>query len=842
MIWASSAVRASWRRRLSILLVLSAMCALPAKAEPPPGNNADGERQGVASPTVEALLNTARAEARGLDFDGAFSTLDRALELSRGQHQERLEAEILLALGLTHRQAGAPALALPKIQDALSIFARLDAPEDRARVLCELARTYNAVGRRDLASQQLDLAETLFRQLGQTAGAGRVDSLRSLVATHDQRWADALRHGRRAVANDGTPPGDRLRALASIAYSLHQQNELPEALEAYDHLIALAWQRKDQGQLGFALCNRAQVEWRLGHSQPALEDLWQTVRRFEQGRASIRGTAAQRSEFLGRQVAAYDRLIRYLVDTSQTRQAFEVAERFHGRSLIEMLDQRAQGGLAERHPQSAQRRQDLLDALGQARLALEEVGDGLGDAPTDDPTLRRQITALEGELLALDGQLLWQNRDPRHQPEPSYPSLPSIQEALGAGEALVAYWVSEQRILAWTMLDGSFRLTQIPIPKVELAKALDAYLAPLRSHRLAEDLALTDGEAKHLATGRQLFDWLIGGLPADVLAARRLVLIPDDLLHYLPFEALVARCPEAEPATPEVVHGKYAECEYLGLQKPLAYGPSAGAFLALRRRHRARLANPLKRRQSLLAMAPSDSASSDPASTDLAPSAEASPDHLAMASPATADELRLRRGLRSRPPLRLARQEVEGVAALFADATTWIDAEASEGRLKQGARRFRVVHLATHGLVSDSLPMSSGLLLAAGPGEDGLLQAHEVLGLDLQADLVTLSACRSGRGRLQRGEGIEGLSRAFLSAGASAVLVSLWDIDDRSTPLFMEAFYRHLTAGIPAPESLVKARRGLFAQRGEVRLVLRRRPMAYAHPRFWASFVLSGGF
>jgi CHAT domain-containing protein len=144
--------------------------------------------------------------------------------------------------------------------------------------------------------------------------------------------------------------------------------------------------------------------------------------------------------------------------------------------------------------------------------------------------------------------------------------------------------------------------------------------------------------------------------------------------------------------------------------------------------------------------------------------------------------------------------------------------------------------------VRDDLPMSSGLLLAAGEGEDGLLQAHEVLGLSLAADLVTLSGCRTGRGGLRRGEGIVGLSRSFLGAGASSVVVSLWDVDDRSTPLLMETFYRRLAAGAPPAEALLAARRALFQAAGERTLVFRSRPVSYAHPRYWAPFILVGGW
>ncbi len=114
------------------------------------------------------------------------------------------------------------------------------------------------------------------------------------------------------------------------------------------------------------------------------------------------------------------------------------------------------------------------------------------------------------------------------------------------------------------------------------------------------------------------------------------------------------------------------------------------------------------------------------------------------------------------------------------------------------------------------------------------------MGLDLAADVVTLSACRTGRGKLRRGEGVIGLSRAFLTAGASSVVVSLWDVDDRSTLRLMEAFYREIAAGKAAPEAVLEARRSLFRQTTEAKLVFRTRPLGYAHPRLWASFVVIG--
>lgn len=822
-----------------IVIASLALCCSWARADVPAPHgaeigSADESIQTALSP--QELLEQGRQQSRALEFDRAFESFSHAVEVSRRLGEPHSEAEALLAMGLTHRQAGAPLIALRWIEEAVQIYADIKAKDDQAGVLCDLARSYNAVGQRDLAWKHLDTAEDLFRQLDDPTGLGRVDSLRSLVAVHQGRFDVARRFGDKARGNGMTPPGDRVRAAANVAYALHQQRRLPQALAAYDEVLELAWQNNDQRQIGFAYCNRAEVRWLLGKSKPAIEDLWKAVHGFEQARTLIPSTSEQRSAFMGRQIASYDRLIRYLVDTSQSKTAFEVAERFHARSFLEMLDHRAADSLNRRHPKLVAARDRVLDDLGRSRLALEEERPG-------DPQLLQQITDLETDLLAVEAQLLWRGRDPRQHTAAPAPTLQQVSQGLGQGEALITYWVSADRILAWSVLDGTTRLTQLPISSQDLAKAVQEYLAPLRSPSLAEDLAVTGGERRHLAIGRRLHDWLVASLPPEVLAARRWILVPDGILHYLPFESLVVACPSlpaAAAAASSVVHGIYASCRYLGLEKPLAYSPSAGAFLALRQRLRARHpptadGSPTRLRGRLLALAPS--AVEPTPSSQTSAGLEAAPSEVAPLEVAE-----LRRGLLSRAPLLYARQEAERIAALFPGSSSWVAEQASEGRLKQAAGDYRFLHLATHGLVSDELPMSSGLLLAADSGEDGLLQAHEVLGLDLTADLVTLSACRTGRGQLRRGEGIVGLSRAFLTAGASAVLVSLWDIDDRSTPLLMETFYRYLAVGIPAPEALVKARHSLFTQQGSTRLVLQERPVAYAHPRFWASFVLSGGF
>ena len=125
-------------------------------------------------------------------------------------------------------------------------------------------------------------------------------------------------------------------------------------------------------------------------------------------------------------------------------------------------------------------------------------------------------------------------------------------------------------------------------------------------------------------------------------------------------------------------------------------------------------------------------------------------------------------------------------------------------------------------------------MLADEPGEDGFLTASEVAQLALDADLTVLSACKTGTGEYYTGEGVTGLSRAFLVAGSRSVLVSLWEVESKATERLMVTFYRHLRAGVDAPEALRRAKLDMITE-------AQRTDPKQAHPFFWAPFILFGG-
>jgi CHAT domain-containing protein len=187
-----------------------------------------------------------------------------------------------------------------------------------------------------------------------------------------------------------------------------------------------------------------------------------------------------------------------------------------------------------------------------------------------------------------------------------------------------------------------------------------------------------------------------------------------------------------------------------------------------------------------------------------------------------------------RSRLRYASEEVEGLTEFFPERRLVLTGDrATEGAFKGEAEGYRVVHLATHGTFNRHNPLLSGLELEPGAGEDGRLEVHEILGLRLAAELVTLSACETALAtgyfaEIPAGDDFVGLTRAFLFAGSASVAASLWVVDDRSTLEFMQSFYRHLD-GVRKAEALALAQRELYRDQGR-----------YGHPYYWAPFVLVG--
>ena len=187
------------------------------------------------------------------------------------------------------------------------------------------------------------------------------------------------------------------------------------------------------------------------------------------------------------------------------------------------------------------------------------------------------------------------------------------------------------------------------------------------------------------------------------------------------------------------------------------------------------------------------------------------------------------------PRLEFSGKEIENISSYFTEGSSdlYLRNRATEEGLKRipELNNFNYIHFATHGLIDENKPDLSSLVLTSGKNsvEDGFLQAAEVFNMKLNADLVVLSACQTGLGKLVRGEGMVGLTRAFMYAGTPSVVVSLWSVSDMSTAALMGEFYKNLIKNrLSKTDALRKAQLTLIGDE------------KYAHPFYWAPFVLIG--
>lgn len=191
-----------------------------------------------------------------------------------------------------------------------------------------------------------------------------------------------------------------------------------------------------------------------------------------------------------------------------------------------------------------------------------------------------------------------------------------------------------------------------------------------------------------------------------------------------------------------------------------------------------------------------------------------------------------------------AEREVKKISELFGADKSFvkIGIEATKSTLRQNAAKSSVIHLATHGLIDEERPMDSAVLLATTGDDDGILSVKDILQLPpLKAKLVTLSACQTGRGKIT-GDGVAGLSRAFIIAGTPSVLVTLWNVDDVMTEYQMEAFYREYLKGEHKARALRDAQLKTiaFMEKGLIVSGPAGAVKIRANPRYWAAFQLIG--
>ena len=410
-----------------------------------------------------------------------------------------------------------------------------------------------------------------------------------------------------------------------------------------------------------------------------------------------------------------------------------------------------------------------------------------------------------------------------------------VRESLRRGEAsLLLIHVSEKTSFVLALNKNDTALVRLNMDPKILSLAVDSLVRPF--HRMKRKIDPDVPFRADLAF--RLYQTLIQPVESVLKKSKTVIVLPDDALLQLPFEMLLDRKPAKAAYTPQD-SPDYADA-FLLHRYTFEYSPMKRAGGG---RHRLFPRDP---RMCVFAN-PYRSLISGEASQPL------------LRSPAFG----------SFEPLPFAELEAERIRHVHADVHVFGRELATEKRFVEESRKADIFHFATHAFFDSTFQAFSGLALAetSDPSDDGLLMGYEISDMNLDCDLVTLSACETGCGKRMAGEGILGLPRIFLGAGARTVLMTLWKVDDRFTSMIMPVFYDgYLNRGMTKAEALAEAKRSFFINRGLKPSGLRScdhdlRPAAtnytpdystnyqdrltsegteYRHPFYWASFMLFG--
>lgn len=390
----------------------------------------------------------------------------------------------------------------------------------------------------------------------------------------------------------------------------------------------------------------------------------------------------------------------------------------------------------------------------------------------------------------------------KYQTDP--PEIEAVRRnILEPGQGLLEYFVGDRYLYVLLLTKETLQVRRVEYD-IPLEVAVVSFRKTLYGYFLTENAGeevFQESGAAYASQALSLYELLFPNM--GIALPERLIIVPDGVLGYLPFETLLTAAP-ADPLA-------FKSHAYLLHQHQLSYGYSA----ALLREMQSRGAGKSVR---LLAFAPDFSV------TDGAPIAGRGGQDFA--EPEAADAQRGDLG-----PLFFNAAEAKAITQLFA-GTGYYGQAASRTQFLKTAPDYNVLHIATHGKTNDR--ESDFSFLAFSPevdsGEQSLLYVRDLYALELQADLVVLSACETGLGRLYRGEGIASLSRGFAYAGAASIITTLWGVNDQRTATFMESLYGQLKLSLPKDEALRISKQQHLDQSDNY----------YAHPFFWAGYVAIG--
>jgi CHAT domain-containing protein len=539
-----------------------------------------------------------------------------------------------------------------------------------------------------------------------------------------------------------------------------QQKNFPQALENYKKALTLAESQQRPAVMRSASLRLGDILYQTGRPAEAVPHFERAVQQIESTRSLLESQEYRQSYFEGG-LDAYVRMVAALLTLGKPAEAFNHSERARSRLFLDILGSKVQ---------LSRVKSGLLQEEGvlQERIAFLKAKLA-GVRETEREGLRRELREAEEAYNAFLAKVRKQNREQASLMTVEPLILKEVQELLEPGTTLIEYFVTASETFVWIIEREKLQVVRVDLRKEKLADLVKTF---------RETIVAPEEKEKLTQVSISLYQLLVRKV-LPYVSGKELIIVPHDVLHYLPFHALYS---------PE---GKYLIEEY-----SVSYLSSASLlqFTTAKRKAKGDLSAVLAQ-AGLSAVAQAGRV-------------------LAFGNPDLGDPSM---------NLRFAELEAREVQRLYPQSTVLLKKEATEEKGKSLSPQHDIIHFATHAELREEDPLSSAILLAKEGKEDGRLEVREVFGMELNASLVVLSACETGLGKLSSGDELVGLTRAFIYAGTPSVMASLWKVEDSSTATLMGSFYKNLRT-MSKVEALRQAQLELI--RG--------------HPYFWAPFILVG--
>ncbi|MEG4127984.1 CHAT domain-containing protein, partial [Microcoleus sp. Pol1B3] len=772
-----------------------------------------GDRSGEASTlnNIGLVYSDLGEKQKALEYFSQSLPLSRAI----GDPQE---ARTLTNIGSVYSDLGEKQKSLEYYNQSLPLYRAVGDRNGEATTLNNIGLVYLDLGEKQKALEYYSQSLPLYRAVGDRSGeATTLNNIGSVYSDLEEK-EKALEYYSQSLPLYRAV-GDRrgeARTLNNIGSVYSDLEEKEKALEYYSQSLPLSRAVGDRSGEANNLSNIAYAKREQGNLTEALTNIEASLKIIESLRTKIASPELRTSYFATVQ-NYYQFYIDLLMQLHKTQprsgydtKAFEASERSRARSLLELL-QEANADIRQNvAPELLQRERSLqqqLDALEKRRV---EVLNRPKHTPTQEAELEQQRQTLIAQYQDIQTQI--RANSPRYaaltQPQPL--TLAQIQQQiLDENTILLQYSLGKERSYLWAV-------TKTSITSYELPKAAEIETTA-RKFRNAVTAPTSRNSPNQVAQANDAISQMILQPAAAQLAQKRLLIVGDGVLNYLPFAALSLPGKSGENGNPPLI-----------VDHEIVLLPSASTLGILRQNYSDR--QPPTRTLAILAdpvFSPEDErVKNQSTATNLQAIESVNP---GLSRSGRANNLQLSR-------LKFTRQEAQIIQALVPanSRTESLDFEASRAvATSPKLNQYKIIHFATHGLANSAHPELSGIILSLvdekGNPLNGFLRLTDIFNLKLAANLVVLSACQTGMGQIVQGEGMVGLTRGFMYAGAQRVVVSLWSVDDEGTAKLMSSFYQGMLQKGLTPAAALRAAQLEMLKQEEWR-----------SPYYWAAFTLQG--